>query len=92
MIHGKVMRNIKDYFTEFISFWNKKPYSLLFYVIENANWSIKWDGKFITENLNNQGLLKAKTTTSYSGIRNQIIHFGSRSLFLLLHGKIIFMY
>ena len=72
------MMNIKDYFL----FWNKKSYSLLFYVIESANWSIKWDGKYITENLNNHGLLRAKTTTAYKGIRNQIIHFGSRNLFL----------
>lgn len=82
MIDMEAIMNIKYPFTEFISFRNKKPYSLLFYVIENANWSIKWDGKYITENLNNQGLLKAKTTTTYKGIGNQIIHFGSRNLFL----------
>ncbi|ODS40535.1 MAG: hypothetical protein A7315_02560 [Candidatus Altiarchaeales archaeon WOR_SM1_79] len=82
MINRKVIMFIKNYFTDFISFRNKKPYSLLFYVIENANWSIKWDGKYITENLNNQSLLRAKTTITYKRVRNQIIHFGSRNLFL----------
>jgi len=60
----------------------KKPHSVLCYVIESADWSIKWDGKYITKYLNSQKLLKAKTTTTYKGIRNQIIHFGSRNLFL----------
>lgn len=49
----------------------------LSYVIESANWSIKWDGKYITENLNKLHLIKARTTTTYLGIKNQIIHFGS---------------
>lgn len=49
----------------------------LSYVTESANWSIKWDGKYITENLNKFNLTKARTTTTSSGIKNQIIHFGS---------------
>ena len=52
------------------------------YVIESGDWSTKWDGKYITESLNNQKLLKARTTTTHKGIHNQIIHFGSRNLFL----------
>lgn len=60
----------------------KRPYSMLFYVIESANWAIRWEGTYITENLNNQKLLKAGTTTTYKGIYNQIIHVGSRNLFL----------
>ena len=60
----------------------EKPYSLLYYIIEHANWSIKWDGKYITENLNNLRLIRARTTTVHFGIKNQIIHFGSANTFL----------
>ena len=60
----------------------QRPYFILFYVMESGNWSIRWDGKYITKNLNNQKLLKARTTTTHKGISNQIIHFGSRNLFL----------
>ena len=49
----------------------------LSYVTESANWVIKWDGKYITENLSKLNLIKARTTTKYLGIKNQIIHFGS---------------
>jgi len=28
----------------------------LSYIIESANWSIKWDGQYITENLNKLNL------------------------------------
>jgi hypothetical protein len=45
-------------FINIISSKVKKPYSMLFYAIESGNWSIKWNGKYITENLNNQKLLK----------------------------------
>lgn len=64
----------------------KKSYSLLFYIIESANWSIKWDSKYITEKLNNQKLLKARSTTTCRGIHNQIIHFGSVNTFLTSEG------
>ena len=56
--------------------------STLYYVVEPAEWSTKWDGRYITKNLNRQALIKARTTTTHRGIRNQIIHFGSRGLFL----------
>jgi len=58
----------------------------LSYVVEAANWSIKWDGKYITESLNKLNLMKARTTTSYLGLRNQIVHFGSLNTFLRENG------
>jgi len=54
----------------------------LSYIVEVANWSIKYDGKYITVNLNKLNLLKSRITTTYLGIRNQIIHFGSVHTFL----------
>lgn len=74
--------SFRSLFNNVASSIGKKPHSILYYVIESANWSIKWDGKYITKSLHNQKLLSARTTITYKGIRNQIIHFGSRNLFL----------
>ena len=58
----------------------------LSYVIEPANWSIRWDGKYITKNLNRLDLVKSRITTVPFGIRNQIIHFGAVNIFLKSSG------
>ncbi|MFC2044517.1 glycosyltransferase family 4 protein [Chloroflexota bacterium] len=65
-----------------ISSRTRRPYSKLYYVVESADWSIKWDGKYITQNLNRQNLIKACITETYQGVRNQVLHLGSRNLFL----------
>lgn len=57
----------------------------LIYVVENAEWSIKWDGQYITDNLNRAGLMHARISTTHIGTRNQIIHFGSFNTFF--HSK-----
>ncbi len=71
-----------DWFGNLIYSASRGPYSTLYYIVESRDWSTKWDGRYITKNLNRQGLVKAKTATTYWGIRNQIIHLGSRNLFL----------
>jgi len=48
----------------------------LIYVIEEANWSIKWDGKYITENLKKLNLIRAEVSSPFMS-KNKIIHFGS---------------
>lgn len=58
------------------------PFFKLSYVIEPADWAIKWIWTDVTLNLNNQRLLRARTTTTHKGIYNQILHFGSRNVFL----------
>jgi len=55
------------------------PRTHLFYITETANWSTKWDGYYITKNLP----IPANTTTTFHGIRNQIIHFGAKQDYLL---------
>ena len=60
----------------------RRQHSSLFYVVESADWSVRWDGEYITGNLNIQKLLNARTTTTHTGIHHQIIHFGSRGTFL----------
>jgi len=54
----------------------------LFYIIESADWSIKWDGYYITKYINELTDLKASVRTDLGRIRNSIIHFGSRNLYL----------
>lgn len=65
-----------------------RPYSMVYYVIQRVpiEWSIKWDGKYITENLNAQKLLKARLTKTSEGIHAQIIHFGAVNTFLTSEG------
>jgi glycosyltransferase involved in cell wall biosynthesis len=73
---------LRDWIDNTIRSRGEKPYSTLYYVVESADWVIKQVGTDITKNLNEQDLLKAKATRTYKGIRNQIVHFGSRDLFL----------
>jgi len=66
-----LLRSVKNFFSQ----------SRLFYVVENADWSIKHDGLSITKNLK----LASSITTTHYGIRNSIIHYGSINTFI--HGK-----
>jgi len=50
----------------------------LVYIIEPANWSIKWDGFYITSNLKSKDI-RARISTTVRGVRKSIIHFGSVS-------------
>ncbi|MBU0612610.1 glycosyltransferase family 4 protein [Patescibacteria group bacterium] len=49
----------------------------LVYVVEQPEWSINWDGRQLTDNLNKLELIRSRTSTTYLGLRNKIIHFGS---------------
>jgi glycosyltransferase involved in cell wall biosynthesis len=73
----------RDWLNNFISSKIEEPGSLVQFVTESADWVIKQVGKDLITQLNGQKLLKAKVTTTHKGIHNQIIHFGSRNLFLL---------
>lgn len=75
-----------DWFTNVISSRIEKPHSLLFYLIESADWVIRQVGIDITTNLNNQKLLKAKMTVAHRGVYNQVVHFGSVNTFLTSEG------
>lgn len=48
----------------------------IFYVIEDADWSIKWDGFNLEKCIKN-----LKVTTSIYGLKNKIIHFGTNGLY-----------
>lgn len=49
----------------------------LFYIVESGDWSIKWDGKYITSNLNFQNLIKSRISIKHYFLKNKILHFGS---------------
>jgi glycosyltransferase involved in cell wall biosynthesis len=76
------MRILKD--TVLNIFANKD--CKLSYVVESANWSIKQDGEYIAKNLTAHGLLEARVTTSWLGLRRSIVHFGSLNTLLTRNG------
>ncbi|MHA1394309.1 MAG: glycosyltransferase family 4 protein [Promethearchaeota archaeon] len=51
------------------------------YIVENINWSVNWDGKYITSNLKKFNLINAEIS-SISLFKNKILHFGAVHLFL----------
>jgi glycosyltransferase involved in cell wall biosynthesis len=55
----------------------------LFYVVENADWSIKWDGKYITTFLNKIPQIGFVSTVVETPLllKNKLIHFGSANTF-----------
>jgi len=59
---------------------NKISTTKLYYVVEDADWSIKHDGQMVTSRL--QHLITSKLVITHYGIRNSIIHYGSISTFL----------
>ncbi|MCK9378658.1 MAG: glycosyltransferase family 4 protein [Candidatus Moranbacteria bacterium] len=86
MILNTYLTFIKD---SFLNIFLSKNYDL-FYVVENANWSTDWDGKYIVDNLNKQKLIRSRITTTTFGLRNKILHFGSVNTFISENGpKII---
>jgi glycosyltransferase involved in cell wall biosynthesis len=62
--------------------FNAKPWSRVWYVVEPRDWSINWDGRYLARHLNAAGI-DMRTTTIPSGVNSQVVHYGSRSLFLL---------
>jgi hypothetical protein len=48
------------------------------YIVEEDNWSIEWDGKYITTNLKKLGVVNAEISSMLPA-RKKIIHFGSLS-------------
>jgi len=77
-----IVENYRCWFSNSMSSQTRQPHSTLYYIVESRDWSTRWDGRYITKNLNRQALIKARITTTFRGIRNQIIHFGSRATFL----------
>ena len=53
----------------------------LAYIIEKG-WVIEWDGKQITNSLNKQKLISARTTSLDIFLQNKIVHYGSINTFL----------
>ncbi len=56
----------------------------LIYIVEEKDWSIFWDGKYITDYLKGKNLIKAEVTVPFFFAKNKIIHYGSINCFI--HG------
>lgn len=48
------------------------------FVTENANWSIRWDGQYITEGVNRHHPGMAGVTSKPHRLLNRVVHFGSQ--------------
>lgn len=71
-------------------FFNKK----IIYIVEDAEWSIKWDGRYITNNMRkkfniNSCIYNIVNLAGIARFRNKILHFGSRSTFLPDNYKLV---
>lgn len=61
---------------------NAKPWSRAWYVVEPRDWSVMWDGRYLSSHVRNYGI-RMDTTIIPAGVKSQVVHYGSRSLFLL---------
>jgi glycosyltransferase involved in cell wall biosynthesis len=68
---------------EIFNLFERHPQQL-YYITEKRDWSIKWDGTYLTNALNEQHLLKASIGQMRAAklAKNKILHFGSRNLYL----------
>ncbi len=62
----------------------KKSINTVIYIIEDANWVIKWEGYYISNGVNSIGICCKLDTNSYFYF-NSIIHFGSVHTFIKEH-------
>jgi len=65
----------------------------IYYIVEPLNWVINWEGKYISKNIrilyNTPVKLLKPSRLIISLIRNQIIHFGSRNIYLPYNYKYV---
>lgn len=67
-----------------MKFFKIRKQRQLVYIIENAEWSIKWDGYYITRNL--PPSLSSVTSTVDKHMRKKILHYGSKHIFFQKNG------
>lgn len=59
-----------------------RPWSRIWYVVEPRDWSVNRDGKHLSAHVSAHGV-DMRTTTVPAGVKSQVVHYGSRSPFLL---------
>ncbi len=52
------------------------------YIIEQANWSIRWDGFYITSHIKQIPNVPIRMSHDWLPIKRSLLHFGSRNLYL----------
>lgn len=52
------------------------------YIVEKEDWSVKWDGKYISTNINKNSKELIGLSTFPANIFNRIVHFGSHYMWL----------
>ena len=56
------------------------------FVVEKKNWSIYWDGLYVTKNINSEHPGLAKITSTPAKLHNNIVHFGSQYMWQSWNG------
>ena len=62
--------------------FNLKKSNKIFYISEDKDWVIKRIGDYLKQNITNQNNIDFRVKNNLGYIRNKIIHFGSRSIYL----------
>ena len=52
------------------------------YIVEKEDWSVRWDGKYISTNINKNSKELIGLSTFPANIFNRIVHFGSHYMWL----------
>lgn len=64
----------------------------IYYVIDDADWSFFWDGRYITDGLRDRHGRKTEIIRRVGGLKGQIIQFGSRYQFLHKSSRSLHLY
>jgi len=64
----------------------------IYYVIDDADWSFLWDGRYITDGLRDRHGRKTEIIRRVDGLKGQIIQFGSRYKFLHKSSRSLHLY
>jgi len=64
--------------------FSKDNKTKIIYIIERENWSIKWDGEYISNKINQKQKSRIISTSEIPNInpRNKVIHFGSQYMWI----------
>tara|TARA_Y100000589_G_C27168131_1_gene635553 strand:- start:325 stop:1458 length:1134 start_codon:yes stop_codon:yes gene_type:complete len=87
---AKLLKNlIRLYLSKLKSFiyLNKSNQTLIKYIVENKNWSIKWDGIYISSSINKVLNSKIISISNFPNIssKTNLVHFGSQYMWVDWH-------
>lgn len=81
------MRNVIMQPVKVLKYFRSKqrPYKRIEFIVDSKDWSIYWDGKYITDNVRSNFGLQTAIRDSTESIYYSVIHFGSMPTFTSPH-------